>query len=159
MSGLLDAAQHVATGAVTLARMRVELFGAELQAELRRAVNGALGMLAALLLAALGAVFAALALLIATPEQYQALVAALIALVLLGGALALAWRIRRTLGAGPQPFTVTLAELDRDRETLRAALAPLVARTAQAEHLAAGLRSALGWAVQLAPLLALLRRR
>jgi uncharacterized membrane protein YqjE len=150
---LLGSVHGVLDSAAALARTRLELLGAELQQELNGFLLKAVAAFAALLLAALGVAMAAVALLMAVSPADRVWVSAALALLMLGAAAFVGWRIRAVVPRKPLAFT--LAELERDREALRAALVPV----AKADHVMAGVRNALGWAVQLLPALALLRRR
>ena len=158
-AGLLGSLQALLDSAAALARARLELFGAELQQELARLFYALAGALVVLLLAALGAAFAASALLLAVAEAHRALAAVLIALFFFGLALAAAFSLRR-LGAGrPRPFAASLAELERDRERFATALEPVARRVSSADQVIGTALRVLGWGARLAPVLALLRRR
>jgi uncharacterized membrane protein YqjE len=117
--GLLDSAQTLLSGVLSLARTRLELFGTELQEELTRLSFALLCAVIVVLLGALAAVFAGLALIIALREEYRATAAAVIALLFLALAAAAAWSMRRLAGAKPRVFDASLTELERDYHALR----------------------------------------
>jgi uncharacterized membrane protein YqjE len=118
--GLLDSAQTLLSGVLSLARTRLELFGTELQEELTRLSSALLCAVIVVLLGALAAVFAGLALIIALPAEYRATAAAIIALIFLALAAAAAWSsMRRLTNAKPRAFDASLTELERDYDALR----------------------------------------
>jgi uncharacterized membrane protein YqjE len=117
--GLLDSAQTLLSGVLSLARIRLELFGTELQEELTRLFSALLCAVIVVLLGALAAVFAGLALIISLPGEYRATAAGIIALAFLAAAAAAAWGMRRLTGAKPRAFDASLTELERDYDALR----------------------------------------
>jgi uncharacterized membrane protein YqjE len=117
--GLLHSAQSLLASLLALARTRMELFSTELQEELVRLFFTLIGAVAVLLLAALGAGFVGLALLIALGEEQRALAAAAIGAGFFALALAAAWSMRRLGHDKPRVFSASLAELERDREALQ----------------------------------------
>lgn len=118
-SGLLGSVQSLGASLLALARTRLELFSTELQEELTRLIFGVVGTVAVLLLAALGAAFAALALLIALPAEHRVLAAAGIAAAFFGAAALAAWSMRRATREKPRLLAASLAELERDYEAVR----------------------------------------
>lgn len=106
-------------------RLRVELAGTELEREKQRALD-------ALVLGALGLLLAGLALVLALgfvvlllQEGYRLAAVGVLAAALGAGSVALLRRARRTLQSGPGgPFALTLRELERDLQALRAAAGP-----------------------------------
>jgi uncharacterized membrane protein YqjE len=117
--GLLDSAQTLLAGVLSLARTRLELFGTELQEELTRLFFALLCAVLVLLLGALVAVFSGFALIISLREEYRALAAGVIALVFLALAAAAAFGMRRLTRARPRAFDASLTELEHDYEALR----------------------------------------
>jgi uncharacterized membrane protein YqjE len=117
--GFLNSAQSLIDGVLALARTRLELFGTELQEELTRVFFALVGAMAVLAAAALGAGFAAAALVLALAEEHRPLAAVLIAFGFFGLALAGAWTMRRLTRVKPRPFTASLGELERDREAVQ----------------------------------------
>ena len=118
-SGLLRSARSLLEGLLALARTRLELFGTELQEQLTRLFFTLIGAMIVLALAALGAGFLGLALLIALSEEYRALAAVTMGIAFLGLAFAAAWSLRRLTFEKPPAFSASLAELQRDREALQ----------------------------------------
>jgi uncharacterized membrane protein YqjE len=117
--------QALAQSLLRTLQLRAELAGTELEREKQRALD-------ALVLAALGLLLAGLALVLALgfvvlllQPGYRLAAVGLLALALGAGAAALLQRARSTLAAGPGgPFALTLQELQRDIEALRAAAGP-----------------------------------
>lgn len=118
MSGLLHSAQSLLANVLALARTRLELFSTELQEALTRLFFTLIGAVAVLLLAALGAGFAAAALVMALGEEHRAAAAGIIAVAFLALALAAAWSLRRLGNAKARLLAASLAELERDRAAL-----------------------------------------
>ncbi len=84
-AGLLQSAQTLLAGLISLGRTRFELFGIELREELARLATALLGGLAVLVLAALGIAFGALALVLAVGEEHRVMTVCVIAAVFLVG--------------------------------------------------------------------------
>jgi len=116
---LLASAQTLLADVLSLARIRLELFGTELQEELTRLFFVLLCAGIVLLLAALAAVFSGLALVILLREEYRAPAAGVIALVFLALAAFAAVRMRRLTRAAPRAFDASLTEMARDSDALR----------------------------------------
>ena len=117
--GLLHSAQSLLATVLALARTRLELFGTELHEQLNRLFYLFIGAVAVLLLAALGAAFAALALLASLPAEQRAAAAALVAAAFLAMAFAAAWALRRFSMDQPRALEASVAELERDRRALQ----------------------------------------
>jgi uncharacterized membrane protein YqjE len=117
--GLLDSAQTLLSGVLSLARTRLELFGTELQEELTRLSFALLCAVIVVLLGALAAVFGGLALIIALEQEYRAMAALIIALLFVALAAGAARSMRRLGGAKPRAFDASLTELERDYDALR----------------------------------------
>jgi uncharacterized membrane protein YqjE len=116
---LLDSAQTLLAGALSLARTRLELFGTELQEEMARLFFALLCAVSVLLLGALAAVFFALAFIISVQPESRALAAGCIALIFVALAAAAAWQMGRVSRPGPRAFDASLSELERDYSALR----------------------------------------
>jgi uncharacterized membrane protein YqjE len=117
--GLLESAQTLLAGVLSLARTRLELFGTELEEQLTRLFIALLCAMSVLLLGALVAVFAGFALIISLPEEYRALVAGAMALIfaaLAAGVAVTMWRLGQTKA---RAFDASLTELERDYDALR----------------------------------------
>ena len=117
--GLLDSAQTLLAGVLSLAQTRLELFGTELEEQLTRLFFALLCAVIVVLLGALAAVFFGIALIISLGEEHRALAAGLIALAFLALAAAAAWGLRRLTRAKSRAFDASLTELERDYEALR----------------------------------------
>ncbi len=117
--GLLDSAQTLLAGVLSLARTRLELFGTELQEQLTRLFFALLCAVMVLLLGAHAAMFAGIALILSLGEEYRAPAAGAIALVFLALAAAAGWTLRGLIRAEPRPFDASLTELERDYQALR----------------------------------------
>lgn len=118
-AGLLGSAQSLLANLLALARTRLELFSTELQEELTRLIFGVIGAVAVLVLAALGAAFAGVALLIALPAEHRVLAAAGLAAAFFAAAALAAWSMRRVSREKPRLLAASLVELQRDYEAVR----------------------------------------
>jgi len=103
-----------------LAQSRVELFAVELQEEKLRTLGMTLGVALGLALGAAGFAvgLAALALFLWHTAGYLGLTA--LAIVLLGAAAIVMWRIHVYIQRSPSPFAETISEFRKDRECLLA---------------------------------------
>jgi uncharacterized membrane protein YqjE len=118
-AGLLQSAQNLLAGLVSLGRTRFELFSTELREELARLTAALLGGLAVLVLAALGLAFGSVALVLAVSEEHRLLTVCAIAGVFVVAAAILAWRLLRLAQMKPRAFESTLTELARDYEAIK----------------------------------------
>jgi uncharacterized membrane protein YqjE len=118
-AGLLQSAQNMLAGLLSLGRTRFELFSTELREELARLTTALLGGLAVLVLAALGIAFGALALVLAVGEEHRLMTVCIVAVVFVAAAAILAWRLLRLAAIKPRAFDSTLAELARDYEAIK----------------------------------------
>lgn len=115
--GLADSLKRALERTLELARVRLELLGVELQAELLRLFAALSALLLALLLGAAALLMLGFAALLWVPVEWRAPVGLGLGLALAGGA---AWSwiwARRRLAEG-QPFAASVAELARDRRAL-----------------------------------------
>jgi len=113
---LLHSAQSLLASLLELVRTRIELFSSELHEELARLAVALLGALVAVVLAAFGVGFAALALVIAVGEERRLATVGILAVIFFAlGALA-AWSVARVVRAKPRVFDASLKELQRDYE-------------------------------------------
>lgn len=115
--GLFKSAQDLIANVLGLAQTRLELLSTEVQELLARLVLLMIASVAAILLAAIALGFGAVALLLWTPEEHRASLAAGLALVFLAAAAYIAWQARRDIKA--RPFASSLAELERDLAALK----------------------------------------
>jgi uncharacterized membrane protein YqjE len=118
-ASLLQSAQNLLAGLISLGRTRFELFSVELREELARLTAALLGGLAVLVLAALGLAFGAVALVLAVGEEHRLMTVCAIAAAFIAAAAILAWRLRRLTTLKPRAFDSTLAELARDYEAIK----------------------------------------
>lgn len=118
-AGLLQSAQNLLAGLISLGHNRFELFSVELREELARLTTALLGGLAVLVLAALGIAFGALALVLAVSEEQRLMTVCIIAAVFLASAGVLTWSLWRLAAMKPRAFDSTLAELGRDYEAIK----------------------------------------
>ena len=116
--GLVKSAQGLVASALGLAHTRLDLLSTELQELLARLVVLMIASVSAILLGAMALGFAATAVVLATPSEFRAWVAAGLALVLLAAATYLAWQVKRDAKA--RPFAASIAELERDVAALKA---------------------------------------
>lgn len=80
---------------------------------------GLLGAFVVLILAGLGAAFGAIALIIAVGEDYRLMASIGFAVLFFTLALAGAWSLRHLARAKPRAFQASIAQLERDYETLK----------------------------------------
>lgn len=118
-SDLFDSLRTVAGTGLDFVHTRIQLFGVELEQELRHARSLIIQGITALLLAFLAAGFIGVALIVVFWDSHRELVAMLVAasFSLLAGAAG--FRFRRTLDLKPRPFTSTLEMLEQDLDALR----------------------------------------
>ena len=115
--GIIKSAQDLVATALGLAHTRLDLLSTEVQELLARLVLLMIASVAAILLGALAFGFAATALVMAAPPEYQAWTAAGLAVLFLAAALFIAWQVRRD--AQQRPFAASIAELERDLAALK----------------------------------------
>ena len=117
--GLLESVQTLLATLVAMARTRTELFGNELEQELRRIVGMLVGAMVVLALASLALLFAALAIVVSAWETHRvaatATVAAGFVMLAVVAYIVTARRGQRTT----RLLAATLGELERDLEQLR----------------------------------------
>jgi len=118
-AGLLASAQSFVASLLDLGRTRFELFSTELREELARLATAVIGGLAVLVLAALGLGFSGFALVIYVSEENRLAAAIAVAVFFFVAAALVAWLLRRLAEAKPRAFDATIAELQRDLNTIR----------------------------------------
>ncbi|MBV8030310.1 MAG: phage holin family protein [Betaproteobacteria bacterium] len=119
MAGILHSARNLLASAAGLLRTRLELLGIELQEELARLATALIGAVVLSVLLLLGLAFAAVALLLAVGEAHRLAVAIGAAAFFLGSAGIGALIVRRATAAPGRLFGASLAELERDCESLK----------------------------------------
>lgn len=117
--GWLDALRRSGDSVLGLVQNRLELFSVELQEEKLRAIKLLvwLAVALALALAAILVAAGALAIFLWQVAGYWGLIG--LALLTLGGAAGIVWRLRQQLHTGPTPFNATVTQFKKDRECLR----------------------------------------
>jgi len=118
-AGLMESARSFIAGLIDLGRTRFELFGTELREELAHLATALLGGLAALVLAALGLTFAALALIFSVGEANRITATIGVAVFFFVAAAVVALVLRRMAVAKPRAFDATIAELQRDVSAIK----------------------------------------
>jgi uncharacterized membrane protein YqjE len=121
---LSDAIRSLSASVVALGRTRLELFGIELSEQKENAVRiGVLAAIGLLCLAMAAAVFTAFIAVLFWETDYRELAVGLLAAAwLLAGVLCLL-TVSRRLKDAKHPFSLTLAELERDLDVLTSPLA------------------------------------
>lgn len=119
MTGVLHSAQNLLAGLLLLGRTRFELFSTELQEEIARQAATLLYAFLVLVLAALAALFGAIALIIAAGEDYRLMAAIAVAALFAVLAAAAAWSWRNFARARPPAFHASLAQLERDYDAVK----------------------------------------
>ncbi|SEK67112.1 Uncharacterized membrane protein YqjE [Roseateles sp. YR242] len=114
---LADRLRRMAAHALSLARVRLELVGVELQAQLLRLFAALAGLLLALLLGVAALLMLVFSALLWVPEAWRAPLGLALGLLLLLAAL-LSWQWAKRQLADGQPFGASLAELARDSRAL-----------------------------------------
>lgn len=104
---------------VEIGRTRLELLSTEVQEEIRRTAGLLVLGFAAVFAAGVGFLLAGLTLIFAYWDTHRVLVSALVTLVFFLAAAAAAWLLSERLRSRPRLLADTLAELERDRDTLR----------------------------------------
>lgn len=119
-----DAIRSLSASVVALGRTRLELFGIELSEQKENAVRiGVLAAIGLLCLAMAAAVFTAFIAVLFWETDYRELAVGLLAAAwLLAGVLCLL-TVSRRLKNAKHPFSLTLAELERDLDVLTSPLA------------------------------------
>ncbi len=122
--GLFDSLRALMTTLVAMAHTRVELFGTEIEEEVRRVVVLLLGGLVVLALASLALLFSSLVVIAAYWDTHRlaATVCVAVGYVVLTGASYLALRARTRRRS--RLLASTLDELERDLELLDKRIAP-----------------------------------
>ena len=117
---LIPAIRAIASTAGTLVHTRLALAGVELEEEVQRFVSVAVLGVVAFVFALLGLIVGTFTIVAAVPADYR--VGTMLALTVLYFVIVLvaALRVRNIFATRPPLFSATLAELDKDRETLAA---------------------------------------
>ena len=115
---LIPSIRQLVSTAVSLAHTRLALAGIELEEELQRLIGAAVLAFVALVFAFLALVVATFTIVLAVPEEYR--VATMIGITVLYVVLVVGavLRLKGIFSDRPPIFGATLAELEKDKETL-----------------------------------------
>jgi len=120
-TGLFGQLQQSLGTAIELLRVRLALLGTELGLEKQRLATGLFWGVLALLSLTVGAVLLCGFVILLLWDGYRLAAIGVLALLFLTGGLGLLQAARRSLSAESNLFSVSLAELDRDRAAFTAA--------------------------------------
>jgi len=118
---LIASLRQLALTALAMAHTRLALAGAELEEELQRLTGLLLSLLGLLVFGLMGLLMLTLTAVLAVDAGQRVAVMSAFAVVYLGLAGGLVWRVQRMLATRPPFLQATLAEMARDREALQAA--------------------------------------
>ena len=118
---LIASLRQLALTALAMAHTRLALAGAELEEELQRLTGLLLSLLGLLVFGLMGLLMLTFTVVLAVDAGQRVTVVAGFAVVYLGLAGGLVWRVQRMLATRPPFLQATLAEMARDREALQAA--------------------------------------
>lgn len=119
-SGLLGSVRGLADGLLGSLHDRVELLTIELHEEKNRLIQIFIWISSIVFLAMLAVVFASLLVVVLFWETARVQVVSSLAVLYVGGFVAVVIGFRRYLKRQPRPFAATLQELQLDRECTRA---------------------------------------
>lgn len=122
MNSLFDSLRRLLAGVVAIAQTRLELVTTELAAEIQRAVGLLLWAAIAMFFGGISVLMIAVTIVVATPERWRWLSAALVAAAFVATAVGAALVVRRQIRDRPPFLAASLGELRRDREALEAGL-------------------------------------
>lgn len=123
--GLFSSLRSLLATGLGMAQLRLELFGTELEAEKLRLLDALWRVALGLLLLGVAAVLAAAFVLLLFWDSYRLAALGVMVLLFVGGGAGLLVWARAGLRAGEGgPFALSLGELQRDVEGLRAAAQP-----------------------------------
>ena len=115
---LVPSLRSLVSTATALLHTRLALAGIELEEEMQRLISAAIFGFVALLLVALALVVGTFTIVLAVPPDYRVLTMIIITVVYLAIAVFLVLRVKGIFTNRPPIFAATLAELDKDKETL-----------------------------------------
>ncbi|MEO8936297.1 MAG: phage holin family protein [Burkholderiaceae bacterium] len=116
---MIPTLRALASTAGSLIHTRLALAGVELEEEVQRLIGAAALALVALLLVSLALVVGTFTIVVAVAPEYRVATMAGITAVYLLGAVFLVLRVKGIFTNRPPIFAATLAELDKDKETLK----------------------------------------
>lgn len=115
---LIPSLRLLVSTAVSLAHTRISLAGVELEEEVQRLIGAAALALVALILVSLALVVGTFTIVAAVPLEYRVATMGGITVVYAIAALVLVLRLKGVFTDRPPIFGATLAEIDKDKETL-----------------------------------------
>ena len=118
---LIASLRQLALTALAMAHTRLALAGAELEEELQRLTGLLLSLLGLLVFGLMGLLMLTLTAVLAVDAGQRVALMSAFAVVYLGLAGGLVWRVQRMVATRPPFLQATLAEMARDREALQAA--------------------------------------
>ena len=124
---LIASLRQLALTALAMAHTRLALAGAELEEELQRLTGLLLSLLGLLVFGLMGLLMLTFTVVLAVDAGQRVAMMAGFAVVYLGLAGGLVWRVQRMLATRPPFLQATLAEMARDREALQAAYSTTLA--------------------------------
>jgi uncharacterized membrane protein YqjE len=115
---LIPSIRQLVSTTIALAHTRIALAGIELEEEMQRLIKVAALGFSALILAFLGLIVGTFTIVLAVPPEQRVLTMMLITAVYLGGAAIAFLSVKAIFANRPPIFGATLAELEKDKETL-----------------------------------------
>lgn len=115
---LVPSVRQLFNTAIALAHTRLSLAGLELEEEMQRLIRVAAFGFVSLVLVFLALIVATFTIVAAVPPEYRVLTMIIIAVAYLAIALVLVLQIKKIFTDRPPIFGATLAELQKDKETL-----------------------------------------
>lgn len=115
---LIPSLRQFVSTAFSIVHTRLKLAGVELEEEIQRMIGAAVMALVMLLLVALALAVGTFAIAFAVAPEYRIATMIAIALLYLVGAVGIGLRLRSIFTLRPPIFEATLAELEKDGETL-----------------------------------------
>ena len=123
-AGLFDSLRTLLATLVAMAQTRVELFGTEIEEEVRRVIVLLLGSVAVLALASLALLFSGLVVIAAYWDTHRVAAAVCVALFFSALSIAAYLAVRARTRRRSRLLSSTLDELERDLELLDRRIAP-----------------------------------
>jgi uncharacterized membrane protein YqjE len=115
---LIPSLRQLISTLVSLAHTRIALAGLELEEEVQRLLRATAFSLLALMLGFLALLVGTFTIVLAVPAEYRVLTMVIITIVYLLAALAAIAAVRSIFAHRPPIFGATLAELEKDKDTL-----------------------------------------
>ena len=115
---LIPSIRQLVSTAVALMHTRIALAGIELEEELQRLIRAAVLGVASIVLAFLGLIVGTFTIVLAVAPEYRVTTMIVITVVYLVAAIAAILTVKSIFANRPPIFSATLAELEKDKETL-----------------------------------------